>query len=203
VPHSALFAATLASGLLCLSFARSSALCARLARHMLELTLLLLSLLHTLLDLVDDVFTTLALVVFALAAHNFVKVVVSHVTASLLDFLLEFANRLQVLPLLLMLGLHLELLDSLVELFVLPSVLLLLECLDFRLLREEAAFNARHVLIGFEHLSEEIIRARNWKACLHQKLHSLHHVLSRQVVATLKITNQTIKNTLLTRQPLF
>ena len=56
-----------------------------------------------------------------------------------------------------MLGLHLEIFQGLVELFVLISLLLLLKRLDFHLLLQEATLNLGHMLVSFEHLGQEVI----------------------------------------------
>ena len=72
---------------------------------------------------------------------------------------LEAIDLLVVFSLVLMLLLHLVVLDGLVELFVFQTLLLLLECLDTDLLFEEAALDTTHVVVSFEHLSEEIVGA--------------------------------------------
>lgn len=78
-------------------------------------------------------------------------------------------DRVEVIALLLMLCLHLEVFQGLVELFVLCSLLFLLERLDLRLLPEETALNFGHMLICLEHLSEEVIGARDRHLRLNQE----------------------------------
>ena len=61
-----------------------------------------------------------------------------------------------------MLCLLLEVFESFVELFVLSSLLLLLERLDLDLLLQEATFDLGHVAVGLEHLGQEVVWTRDW-----------------------------------------
>ena len=76
--------------------------------------------------------------------HDFFKLLIVNVSL-LLDSLLQLLDLFQILTFLCMLGFHLEVLDSFVELLVLSSMLLLLKALNFGLLSEEAALDSCHV----------------------------------------------------------
>ena len=91
---------------------------------------------------------------------------------------LEAIDRLHVLSLVLVLLLHLVVLDGLVELFVLQTLLFLLKSLDSDLLFEESALDAAHVVIGFEHLGEEIVGSGDGDLSLDEEFHTLHDVVS-------------------------
>lgn len=113
-----------------------------------------------------------------LSRHDLIEVCVSHIIAFLTDPLLQLLDLVEVITLFLMLGLHLEVFEGFVEFLVLCSSLLLLERLDLCLLLEEAALDFGHVLVRFEHLSEEVVWTRNRHLGLDKELHALHHILS-------------------------
>ena len=114
--------------------------------------------------------------------HNLIEFFVFHISTRALDLILEHIDGLQVLSLLLVTFLLGKLLDSLVELLIFLFRLFLLKLLDFVLLLEKLALNFGHMSIILEHLSEEVVRSRNWHLSLHKNLHSLHHVLAGGVI---------------------
>ena len=99
-----------------------------------------------------------------------------------LDLLLERVDLLDVLPLLAVSLRLLVGLDRLVELFVLHARLLLLESLDLALLLQQPRFHLGHVLVRFEHLSEEIIWTADWDLGLHQDFHTFLHIFTCHIV---------------------
>lgn len=133
-------------------------------------------------DSLDATFAEASLVDF----HDLVELTFVHVVALILDSLLEFGDHFHVVLLLLMLILHLEVLQRLVELFVLSAQLLLFECLDLDLLLQQAALHLHHVLVIFEHLCEEIIGSSYGDTCLHKESKPFHHVVAGIVVALLR-----------------
>lgn len=96
---------------------------------------------------------------------------------------LEAIDLLRVLSLVLVLLLHLVVLDGLVELFVLQTLLFLLERLDSDLLLEQTALDAAHVVVSFEHLGEEVVGSGDGDLGLDEEFHPLHDIVSGQVVA--------------------
>ena len=146
---------------------------------------LLLSLLTLLFDLVNDLFPLSVLLLLLSPIEYLVKLFLIHVIAtSLLDLSLQLIDLLHILSLFLMLFSLLVSLDGLMELFVLQSLLLLLECLDLILLMQQSAFHLRHVLVALQHLRKEIIRSANGHFGLNQYLHAFLNVLSGDVIAT-------------------
>lgn len=113
--------------------------------------------------------------------HDLGELLLGHV-ALLADVLLEVLNCLQVLALLFVPLLHGEALDRLVELLVLFLRLLLLELVNLLLLHKEAALHIHHMLVGFDHLCEEVHGSGDRQICLHQNRHALHDVVARAVV---------------------
>ena len=93
--------------------------------------------------------------------HKLVEIFVSHIVASLLDPLLQLADLLQVLALLTVLGLLLEVFESLVELLVFSALLLLLKRLNLDLLLQKATLNVCHVRVRLKHLRKEVVWARD------------------------------------------
>lgn len=130
-------------------------------------------------DSLDSAFAKAALV----DVHDLVELPVVHVIALILDPLFELGNHLHIVFLLLMLILHLEVLQRLVELFVLSTQLLLLKCLDFHLLLQQSALNLHHVLVILEHLCKEIIGSTDGNAGLYQESQPFDNVITRIVVA--------------------
>jgi hypothetical protein len=120
-----------------------------------------------------------------LAATLVVGLIELGISVNLASFkvVLVAIDRLHVLSLVLVLLLHLVVLDGLVELFVLQSLLLLLKSLDSDLLLEQTALDTPHVVISFEHLSEEIVGSRYGHFSLDEEFHALHDVVSGQVIA--------------------
>ena len=124
-----------------------------------------------------------------MALHQLVKVLISHIVTLLLNLLLEFVDLGHVVTFFSVLCLHLEVFECLVELLVLRPLLLLLERLDLDLLFEQPTFHVRHMVVGLQHFSQEVVGARDWHTRLDQELHSSHDVGAGGIVAGVENEN--------------
>lgn len=68
------------------------------------------------------------------------------------------------------------------KLFILSFRLLFFELFNFVFLFQEAAFDLFHVLVGFDHLGEEVIWTFDWDFGLDAYFHGFHDVLSCVIV---------------------
>ena len=82
-----------------------------------------------------------------------------------------------------MLSLLLEVFQGFMELLVLRTLLLLLERLNLDLLLEETTLDLGHMAVRLQHLSQEVIRARDWHSRLDKELHSFHDISACRIVA--------------------
>ena len=140
-------------------------------------------------DCIESVFAlagTLTAHLVLLRAHHLVKIFISHLIALLLNLVLQVVDLVHALLLLVMLRLHLEVLEGLMELLVFGTLLLLFEGLNLGLLLQETALNLNHVLVSLEHLSEEIVGSGDRHARLNKELHALHDVGTGGVVTIRK-----------------
>ena len=134
----------------------------------LEIVLFTIALADTLPDFVQRAASTTELYTgvwpfssrpFLLLHHNFIEIGVFHIVPFLSNAFLKLADLVQIVALLLVLRLHLEVFERLVELLVLCPLLLLLKRLYLDLLFEQAAFHLGHVGVRFEHLREKVVRS--------------------------------------------
>jgi len=75
-----------------------------------------------------------------------------------------------------------EALDCLVEFLVLLPRALLLELRHSILLLQESPFDLHHLVVGFQHLRQEVIGAGDGHSGLNQDTHPVLYVLARYIV---------------------
>ena len=68
------------------------------------------------------------------------------------------------------------------QLLVFGFRLILLKGLDLSLLFQKSLFDGSHLFVTFQHLSQKVVRTSDRDARLDKEPHSLHNILSSDVV---------------------